>query len=93
MGRATKGNEAESILKQPSDMLMPIASYLRSYTLPLDHGGAPKYTEGWKGGCLKHCLYNAPPPNTILKTFMTNLKITRCGIDIITSLWNDNKFI
>ena len=39
MGQVTsKGNEAKSKMKQPSD----IPTILWSNTLPLDHGGAPK---------------------------------------------------
>ena len=45
-GRATsKGNEAKSKMKQPSDIPTPRfdtgGSDLWSNTLPLDHGGAP----------------------------------------------------
>ena len=46
MGRATsKGNEAKSKMKRPSDMPTPRFAHggsdLWSNTLPLNHGGAP----------------------------------------------------
>jgi len=66
MGQATsKGNEVKSEMKQPSDMPTPRfesgGSDLWSNMLPLDHGGAPPYTDG---PVLQAPLYLMDEPDT-----------------------------